>query len=614
MRKANLYSPIYEERRKEIISDNMKIGKKVLMRLLSWLVVLFVVLSLMILSNKPPINGYEISIYDVYPTYLWIFLGATLFFSECIFLLKLFSNDRSKLWLIAFLSMIMVNSILCFMPLIRGYFFYGKGDALTHVFFVRQIIERGRIGVDVYPAGHLMAAFFSKVLHISPFLAVNIVPPLFYLFYIFSIYLFSKKFFKDEKELILALMILTLPIQSSISTIFVPNALSFFMIPIIFYTIFSNNLQFLRKTLILFIFILTLFLYHSVTAAYTCILIFIVVIVMAIFSDKTDISISFVNTKILYKLLFLVSIVIGIGILMMYFLSPQFFSYILFKFTTLFNSVPQSKVYGELVKRAKPTIFDILKIFLLKFGQLITILLYSLFLFLLIIYNKKKKHYTFGCRLIFLLVGIMFFVMVGLFSFFGKFLLSFSRTFKFLLFLLPLFIASSWKYTMYFSGKVKLFCIITFVFFVTVLIFFSLWTALPSPLSKIENQQETQMSLKGASWFFEKNGGLKTFELSPLHREYDALGRRGVLRLDKNVNPPNHFTYDHNQFFGEMYKEDRYLSICAQSRIYSPKIWPEFRDRWKYDPEDFKKLEIDYTVNKIYFNGDVEFYYIKTGQ
>jgi len=591
----------------------MKIEKKVLIRLSSWLAILFVVLSLMILSNKPLINGYEISIYDVYPTGLWIFLGAALFFSECIFLSKLFSDDRSKRWLIAFLLMIMVNSILSFMPLIRGYFFYGKGDPLTHVFFVRQIIERGRIGADVYPASHLMAAFFSKVLHISPFLAVNIVPPLFYLFYIFSIYPFSKKFFKDEKELVLALMILTLPIQSSISTIFVPNALSFFMIPIIFYTIFSNNLQFLRKTLILFIFILTLFLYHSVTAAYTCILIFIVVIVMTIFSNKTDISISFVNTKILYKLLFLVSIVIGAGILIMRFMAPQFFSYILFKFTTLFNGVSQFKAYMELANRTKSSIFDIFKIFLLKFGGLIFLFLYTSLLFLLVIYYKKKKQFILDARLIFLIIGILFFVTVTLYMFFGGFSLTFSRTFKFLLFLLPLFVASSWKYIMYFPYRIKLFCIIVFVFLITVLIFFSLWTALPSPLSKIENQQETQMSLIGANWFFEKNGGLKTFELSPLHREYDALGRRGVLRLDKNVNPPDHFTYDHNQFFGEMYKKDRYLSISAQSRIYSPKIWPEYKGKWRYNSEDFEKLEIDYTVNKIYYNGDVEFYYLKTG-
>ena len=458
-----------------------------------------------------------------------------------------------------------------------------------------------------------MAAFFSEVFHISPFLAVNIVPPLFYLFYLFSIYLFSKKFFKDEKELVVALMLLALPIQFSMSTIFAPCVLSFFIIPTIFYTIFSNSLQFLYKTLILFIFILALFFYHPLVAAYVCILIFILAIVMAIFS-KTDISDSFVNIKILYKLLFLVSIVIGIGILIMKFIAPQFFNYILFKFTTLFKGISQFKAYMELANRTKPSIFDILKISILKFGELISLFLYASLLFLLVLYYKKKKHIVLDARLIFLIISTLFFVAVTLYTFFGGFLLNFSRTFKFLLFLLPLFIASSWKYTMYFPHKIKLFCIVVFSFLVAVLIFFSLWTALPSPLSKMENQQETQMSLIGASWFFEKNSGLKTFELSPLHREYDALGRRGALRLDKNVNPPDHFTYDHNQFFGEMYKEDKYLSISAQSRIYSPKIWPEYKGRWKYNPEDFEKLETDYTLNKIYYNGDVEFYYIKAGQ
>ena len=56
---------------------------------------IFIILALMIIVKTPPASGYEISIYNVYPWYFWVFIIASIFIGQMIILSG--GNGASKI-------------------------------------------------------------------------------------------------------------------------------------------------------------------------------------------------------------------------------------------------------------------------------------------------------------------------------------------------------------------------------------------------------------------------------------------------------------------------------------------------------------------------------------
>ncbi|HJH26822.1 MAG TPA: hypothetical protein C5S37_08645, partial [Methanophagales archaeon] len=176
----------FERVKSEFIKSN---DENRILKIIVIICFIFIITALTIIAKTPPAGGYEISIYDAYPWYFWVFIITSIFTGQIILLKSTLSSDKNdKLWVFGFLAILTTNIILLFMPFIRGYATYGRGDVLTHIGLIKDILRTTSFGTDnFYPLDHILTASLSYITSINVEHAVNIIPPIFSLFYIISI-------------------------------------------------------------------------------------------------------------------------------------------------------------------------------------------------------------------------------------------------------------------------------------------------------------------------------------------------------------------------------------------------------------------------------------------
>ena len=89
--------------------------------------------ALLIVLLTPPVSGYESSIYDVYPSYFWYLIIASIFLGQFCAVLSVLDDSTSKYWPLGFLAAVIANCLLLSLPVIRGLFHLWKwGHTHTH--------------------------------------------------------------------------------------------------------------------------------------------------------------------------------------------------------------------------------------------------------------------------------------------------------------------------------------------------------------------------------------------------------------------------------------------------------------------------------------------------
>jgi hypothetical protein len=127
------------------------------------------------------------------------------------------------------------------------------------------------------------------------------------------------------------------------------------------------------------------------------------------------------------------------------------------------------------------------------------------------------------------------------------------------------------------------------------------------------NPQSTQMDIDGSEWVLNNHD-----EETPIDAQRMTLWRyenyhRGTLNTSvrkEGTSPPDHFGYDGNETAGQAYEEDHYLIITKLGRLTYPKVYAGYQQYWSYRPADFRRLERDRTVSRVYDNGEFELYHI----
>lgn len=109
--------------------------------------------------NEPP-TGYEVSIYAATPAAFWAGVGVALVAAAIVALLRSPGYLRGVALALGGGA---VTAILG-LPLVRGYYFYGTADALTHLGWVKDVAD-GAIEPEMllYPALHLFTVAMSAV-------------------------------------------------------------------------------------------------------------------------------------------------------------------------------------------------------------------------------------------------------------------------------------------------------------------------------------------------------------------------------------------------------------------------------------------------------------------
>ncbi|WP_411968993.1 hypothetical protein [Haloferax sp. YSSS75] len=170
-----------------------------------------------------PATSYELSLYLNTPLAYWIFVGVAV---TAALVISIFgdSDVRPLSLLLGGMSVFSIAAL----PLIRGYYYIGAGDSLTHLGWVRDVIDgEAAISELLYPGIHSFAVLLTDVTGFSPERSLMFVVLLFVALTFAIVPLIAFEIFPREDTIVVASFsaFLLLPINT-ISTHLAPHTFS----------------------------------------------------------------------------------------------------------------------------------------------------------------------------------------------------------------------------------------------------------------------------------------------------------------------------------------------------------------------------------------------------
>jgi hypothetical protein len=585
-------------------------------------------LSLFIIFSNGPANHYEFSVYNAYPLYVWVFIACSLSIGQFIVLRGAFAAERSRLWVMGYLMILGCNSVLLMIPFLRGYTVYGRYDVLTHVGYMHDIIVSGHIGQsNMYPIEHVLGSSVAIVSNIQITTIPSILPQVFTMLFFLSLILLVRFTAENRSQILVGYAFFTILLFSNSDSViishvtFAPNALSFFMLPLMFFAFMKcNRSRNARYAIITLILIVTITLVHPLSSL-------VMIAFMAIWElarrrystwSTTSTSARLPDSKIL--------LLIGVTV----YLASRAYSVLVFKslhtvVEMLLGSGTGSEfqIYAGGIGMWNVRFGDVIVFLFLSYGAFVIIGLIS---FMSILNPVRRAVKIEGVPIVRVLsiAGFLMFIFLSLGVFLSSFITGFGRIlaysilFSFLL--IPAYFFPASRYRSEERGRIWKRRIIGPALTLFLISSLCIITIFPSPLVRTENQQVTTSELEGMRMFEGARGsdipavGLGIVE----SRFVDALygvdeHQFSVVSPGAKTTPVDHFGYDKNDTLGEVYSGSRYLLINEVGRGMYQSLYQDYQSRWRFEPSDFAKLNSDTNVQSILSNGNVEAYLILNG-
>ena len=603
---------------------------------------IFIILVLTIIAKTPSASGYELSIYDAYPLYFWVFICISIACGILILMYQAFTEQKSNWWFIGLCIVIFSNAIFLGLPFFRGYFIYPKGDALTHLGMMKDIITTGYIGKDnYYPIVHLLGVSLLKITELSRGAVTNLLFVFWSVMCLLNTYLLGTMVANRRGQAILITAFACPLVFSCFHTLIHPSLLSLFMVPLMLY--FYHRREKLpsgqiESTIVLILLAFVVTFTHPVTSLFAI-----------------TVFLAFNISRVLYKQIanrkrFALPRALGTGrnynipLIMFIVFFMWYFSYATIQGS--FRRVHNFLVYGSEVSlfadqtshlaEAELPILKTVELFIYRFGAISLYLLISIIAATMVVKwsmsNKTElepMNLTYGIQFIVALLVSAF----SLFALTGEY--DPVRISRFFLLIAPVvcglviyrFIADidkTHQHTINTTSrkrKREVFICLTTVLILMVAIL-SIFNVYGSPRVVRSNWQVSAMEVAGAEWFSNCHDndivtatagvGVRRFEDLTFGREYPYTER---AKLDR-VSIPSHFGYEGNSSIAETFDfEDRYLLTCEAGRVAINVIPESARPKaHHYTEDDFAKLTAVPAVAQMYPNGEFEVWRVYGGE
>jgi hypothetical protein len=584
-------------------------------KILSILGFVSIIIALAMIIIIPQANTFEISIYNVYPFYFWILLSIP---TSILFLKIIMEKEFDFYTLIILIAALLSLIIVLMLPLIRGYPLYGAGDTLSHLGMVKDIEMTGMVGItNPYPIIHILLFSISAILGVSSNNISLILPSIFIILYIISLFILSKSLEFSKKESMFILIFSIIPVLGTgLTTEYImPSLQSFFLFPLTLFVFFKsrNSNKKAQYSLILVILLILLSLFHPESLIFLVVFfitIFIVYMVKKRFKLSNETENKFINLKqgLLNSILILIIATIA------WFSSNYLFGVTLQNIigTFILNLNYGSPPVITLASGFNISFLDSLIIIIKTYGASILYIFIGLLSSLLVIKNVFKGKIEYHT---FLLSSVLFaFIITNLIFLIKGTSIGFHpfRQMKYSLMISTLILGFSFPLFMKNAKKLNKVLPIIVIILICILPSFSLFNLYPTPNIQQYNYQTTYSDIQGMN-FFLNNRNKQITVIEPITRSYQTrisdyiLGyesKKNALSSGYNDNmlPPPHFGYDINDKLGDSYKSSKYLLVYPPSLDYYPEIYPNYKNLWKLTPEDFRLLKNDNSVNQIYSN------------
>lgn len=574
--------------------------------------VVLLVLAAAFILVVPPAAGYETSLYEAYPWPFWACIIGSIFVGQLVILQSVTSEAEESLnFFIGKLLAVIPIITLTLMPYIRGYPIYGRADVLSHLGMIREIPEIG-ISDNIYPPMHLSIRSLATATGLEPAAVINILPIVFSIVFIAFMYLFLGQLFERPRVALFVVPLVLFPAMSSAHLQAAPFTLSLLLTPFPIYLLAKEQrTQATSIRAMLLIAFVGVILYHPLTALF-------ILTVCILYVPIKRISTLQIRHRAPTTVTSFSFAVFGAWYLALPGIVNRFQRVIL---NVLYPEPGDSELATtvDTVQRTSPEPLDLFRIAAVQYGD--DLIIFGCATAFLLTVGLKWWHSGDAPNAFVLLSGCIFMsfgflsVMFLLFDFIGGFgrPLAFGRIFA-----LPL--AGALWYTLLqrattpISRTVVGACLALVLVFLVSLTVFAVFS---SPIVSDSNEQVTEMEVEGMEWNLANRNdellveefGIKQYRFEDLLRGTE--GTSPTIRR-QNTMPPPHFNYTVYETLSQSYDDDRYLLLTEKGRRTYPERFPDYRDQWRYTPDDFEQLEFDRSVNRVYDNGEFNTYLIET--
>lgn len=579
--------------------------------------VVLLLLAVAIVIVIPPANQYEISLYDTYPGYFWALVVGALFAGLFAIVLSA-SRSEDRSWVFGLLIVLVTYSMLLLMPYIRGYQMYGDGDALTHLGYVKEIATSGGIEGNIYPPTHLLVLVLEDATGANPMTIAMLIPIVFSGLYFGAMFYLLDHLFDGRDQFLLGLPFAILPVLGRVHLGYRPYDLSIMFIPLVVYLFVKSQRSPTPPVRVVFVLsLVALLLYHPLTALFV-IGVFLLYIVGKRLPRVRKQYVTPTNVLSLSAAIFVTWY--------------SNFSAIILRFDRIYEVLfglnegdPPVDAYVQTIEEASPALIDLLRVMTFRYGvEFVLFGLGSVYIGLTLLLWLREEYVPdthtpmFALTLLLFSVGGVFFLVTDL-------IVSPERPFQIAkigaVVLVGQLFYLVWPHDESTSRsristpqsrsfRPRFYSVLTVaMLFLVVLSVFSLY---PSPLVSLSNPQVTEMNLEGSAWVAEHETAAETLSVFGFdyHRHFEALYGTETAK-PFSVRPiPNHFNYTENQYLGQSYTNDTYITISRRGRVIYPNAFPDYSEHWRFTPEDFNRLERDPTTARVYDNGDYTQYLV----
>lgn len=565
-----------------------------------------------------PARGYELSIYESTPTFVWIFLIFSITGGVTIIVHQVYTREykNSNFWLFGFLILILSRMTLLYIPFIRGYYTW-RGDNISHIGAVKDVLLTGHFPTDnVYPVTHIFLAELISISGAPIELIVNHSTALISVFYVVSIYLLATAVLHERGQQLLAFVAIAVVFFNDYDVFLRPNGWSFLMFPLVLFLYFKHSINYQ----ILFVIFLILYPFFHPLSSLVLVACFI-----AIGLSQTTLGYIYKIKHKKRELFPIVPVLIVLCILLPWILSFQGFALNirqLFEALTTGHSPDVIASMGSTLDKINVHGFEFIKLFIKGYGDDFIFIMFSLIAGIIIVKGILSKRFKnsedimnlVSLLVIFLIAGFLyaaylFGTIPGLHTIGG------SRFQRFFVLFTPVLTG----FAIYeISKKVhptRLICV-GIVCIIVLASAISIGSLYRSPYVLRPGAGVTQMEMHGFEWFVDyKSRDIGcTCIMSPPYRFADAI--LGDSEEDKRSDIPHyapaipdHFNYTVHNSLGESYEKDRYAAITQMDKVIYDTVWKVVG---RFNESDFCRLEEDPTVDKLYDNRETEVFYIHT--
>ncbi len=568
------------------------------------------------ISLEPVSNGYEISIYDSMPVYYLAFLVIPIILPPIALISARDGTASKRKWMGMLVLLSVISSFVLFiLPYLRGYAFYGAGDSLTHLGYVKNIQVSGTVSGDIYPLEHIWIFAINAISDLSPISFSFFINPIFFVLFCLGIFLLAREFGFDIERSIAAISLAIIPVLGVeiIRESLMPSITGFMLIPLVLFLFLRvRRERSLPFSVLLIVMLLAIPPWHPETALILSVL---MIVTIAVGITRADGAKPNLNTLALLLVAYIA-----------WFSSTVAFGSTV---TEILNSFSNEILTGPLLTRTlfSPVgILGTISFVFFMYGPLIIFLFATFLLIMIDLVRKKLKQRRIKTPEG--LIGYLFFASLALSILFlatGMIIgYNMFRLLKypmlFTVILSSIFLITKRVRKSYGIARVVA---VTCIFLVIVLTptIISVYNTYPSETTRSYNYDNTEADFTGMGYLFSyRDDNLTIIESLPRSfqtRFADAYYGVGLGELkniesayDQSRLPLPHFGYNHNLTIGASYSSDTYLICSELTESLYPRIYPEYSDEWPINSSDLMNMSLDITADRVYSSGSFYIIYI----